>query len=65
MEAWTFGGWVKVFLGQHQSAFDYFNRAIRLSPADPRVFQARSGAAISLFFIGDYENGRKYALAVC
>ena len=62
MEAWTYGGWAKIFLGQHQTAFDYFHRAIRLSPADPRIFQARSGAAISLFFIGDYEEGRKYAL---
>lgn len=62
MDAYIYGGWAKVFLGQHQAALDYFHRAIRLSPADPRIFYARAGAAVSLFFIGDYEEGRKYAL---
>lgn len=62
METFTWGGFNKLFLGNHQSALDYFHRAIRLSPADPRLYFALGGVALALLLLGDYEGGRKYAL---
>lgn len=62
METWTFGGFNKLFLGDHQSALEYFHRAIRTSPTDPRRYFAQAGAALALCFLGDYEGGRKYAV---
>jgi len=38
MEAWTWGGWAKIFLGQHQSAFDYFHRANKTKSCRPANF---------------------------
>src|SRR5260370_3658534 len=34
-EAWNFGGWVKTFLGEPETAFQRFAVALRLSPFDP------------------------------
>jgi adenylate cyclase len=62
MEIWTFGGFNKLFLGDHQSALEHFHRAIRISPTDPRLYFAQCGVASALFFLGDYEGGRKYAV---
>jgi tetratricopeptide (TPR) repeat protein len=36
---WLYGGFAKMYLGNHQTAIDYFQRALRLSPLDPRIFQ--------------------------
>ena len=62
MDAWTWGGFNKLFLGDHQSALEYFHRAMRLSPTDPRLYFAQGGVALALFLLGDYEGGRKYAV---
>jgi adenylate cyclase len=62
MVAWMWGGWSKVFLGNHQTAVDYFHRALRLSPLDPRAFYAQGGLGFAYFFVGNYEQGRKYAV---
>jgi TolB-like protein/class 3 adenylate cyclase len=62
METWAFGGFNKLFLGDHQSALEYFHRAIRTSPTDPRRYFAQAGAALALFFLGDYEGARTYAV---
>jgi tetratricopeptide (TPR) repeat protein len=62
MDTWTWGGFNKIFLGNHQSALEYFHRAIRLSPTDPRLYFAQAGVAFALFFLGDYEGARKYAV---
>ena len=43
--AWNYSGWVRIFLGEHQSAIDRFERALRLSPRDPTVFHMRTGIA--------------------
>src|SRR3984893_10587236 len=34
-EAWHFGGWVKIWLGEPEAAIERFARAIRLRPLDP------------------------------
>jgi tetratricopeptide (TPR) repeat protein len=30
--AWNYSGWIRIMLGEHQSAIDRFERALRLSP---------------------------------
>src|SRR6202165_4448744 len=44
-EAWSNGGWVKNWLGDPESAIEYFARAMRLSPLDPRATEMRAGTA--------------------
>ena len=55
------GGWTKMLLGDHQTAIDYLQRALRLSPLDPRIFHAQAGLAFAYFFLGNYEEGLKCA----
>jgi adenylate cyclase len=63
MSGWTYGGWAKITLGNYQTAIDYFQRALRLSPLDPRIFVAQGGLAYAHFFLGNYEEGLKHASA--
>src|SRR5258705_11319260 len=48
-------------LGDHQTAIHYFQRALRLSPFDPRIFAAQTGMAYAYFFLGNYDEGLKCA----
>jgi TolB-like protein/tetratricopeptide (TPR) repeat protein len=59
--AWSWDGWVKVFLGEHNTAVDSFQRAVRLSPLDPRLFVAQNGLAYALFFLGRYTDAIGWA----
>ena len=61
MNAWMWGGAVKMFLGHHQTAIDYVQRAMRLSPLDPRIFFAQNTFAFANFFLGNYETSLKFA----
>jgi TolB-like protein/Flp pilus assembly protein TadD len=58
---WLGGGWAKLFLGDHRTAIDYFQRALRLSPLAPSIFFAHGGLASANFFLGNYEQGLKCA----
>jgi len=60
---WMWGGWAKMMLGDHQTAISYLQRALRLSPLDPRIFYAQVGLAFAYFFLGNYEEGLTYAAA--
>jgi adenylate cyclase len=61
MYALLWGGFAKLFLGNHRTAMDYFQRALRLSPVDPRAFYAQTGLAYAHFFVGDYDKGCEHA----
>ncbi len=63
MSGWMWGGWTKLILGDHQTAISYLQRALRLSPLDPRIFFAQDALAYAHFFLGNYEEGRKCAAA--
>jgi TolB-like protein len=43
---WYLGGYQRISLGEHDSAIDYFSRAMRLSPLDPETFQMQTGIAM-------------------
>ena len=60
-EAWFFGGWVKIWLGEPEAAIERFARAMRLSPLDPWVTRMRSGTAHAHFFLGRYDEAASWA----
>ena len=60
-EAWNFGGWVKNFLGEPETAIERFARAMRLSPLDPSVSGMRGGTAYAHFFLGRYDEAASWA----
>ena len=60
-EAWHFGGWVKLWLGEPESAVERFARAIRLSPLDPWLMGMRAGTAYAHYFSNRYEEAASWA----
>jgi TolB-like protein/class 3 adenylate cyclase len=60
-EAWFWGGWVKNWLGEPESAIERFARAVRLNPLDPRVSGMRSGIAHAHFFLSRYDKAASWA----
>jgi TolB-like protein/class 3 adenylate cyclase len=60
-EAWLWGGWVKSFLGEPETAIERFARAMRLSPLDPFVTGMRSGTAFAHFLLGRYDEAASWA----
>jgi adenylate cyclase len=60
-EAWFYGGWVKNWLGEPESAIGRFARATRLSPLDPRVMVIRSATAHAHFFLGRCDEAVSWA----
>jgi TolB-like protein len=60
-EAWSFGGWVKNWLGEPEPAIERFARAMRLSPLDPRATGMRAGTANAHFFLGRYDEAASWA----
>ena len=60
-EAWFYGGWVKIWLGEPELAIERFARAMRLSPVDPLMMRMRSGTAYAHFFLGRYDEAASWA----
>ena len=60
-EAWNWGGWVKIFLGEQETAIERFARGMRLSPLGPRVTGMRGGTAYAQFFLGRYDEAASWA----
>jgi adenylate cyclase len=60
-EAWSKGGWVKLWLGEPEAAIERFAHAMRLNPLDPWVAGIRDGTAHAYFFLGRYEEAASWA----
>src|SRR5712672_3210843 len=60
-EAWNFGGWVKIWLGEPEAAIERFARAMRLSPLDPWLMGMRAGTAYAHFLLGRYDEAASWA----
>jgi adenylate cyclase len=54
-DAWTVGGWTKIYLGEPGRAIEYFRRAIRLNPLDRLAVRMKTGIAAAQFIAGHYE----------
>jgi TolB-like protein len=50
--AWRCTGWALVFAGEAERAVEHFRRNLRLSPRDPRAYDALSGLAFALVQLG-------------
>jgi tetratricopeptide (TPR) repeat protein len=59
--AWNYGGWLRIFMGEHDAAIQYFAHAMRLSPCDPTLLNVRSGTAVAHFFAGRYEDALRWS----
>jgi TolB-like protein len=59
-QAWNYGGWVKNFLGEPETALERFARAMRLSPVDPLAMSMRAGTAFAHFFLGRYDEAASW-----
>jgi tetratricopeptide (TPR) repeat protein len=59
--AWNFSGWIRIMLGEHQSAIDRFERALRLSPRDPTAFHMRAGISYANLLAGHYDTASSAA----
>jgi TolB-like protein len=60
-EAWFYGGWVKTYLGEPETAIERFARAMRLSPLDPLAAGMRGGTAYAHFHLGHYDEAASWA----
>jgi tetratricopeptide (TPR) repeat protein len=60
-EIWSFGGWVKTWLGEPETAIERFARAMRLSPLDPSLLIMRAGTAHAHFFLGRCDEAASWA----
>jgi TolB-like protein/class 3 adenylate cyclase/Flp pilus assembly protein TadD len=53
-------GWVRLYSGDPHAATEYFTRAIRLSPLDPRITNVFGGLGIARMMAGDYDEAVKF-----
>ena len=60
-EAWFYGGWMKIYLGEPNLAIERLARAMRLNPLDPRIAAMRAAAAHAHFFLGRYDEAASWA----
>ncbi len=59
--AWMFGGMVRNYLGEPSNAIEYFTRAKRLNPRDPRIANTLSGLAQAYLYLGRYDEAASWA----
>jgi TolB-like protein len=59
--AWYFSSWVKVWMGDGDTALQHVTRAMRLSPNDPHLFNMQSAAAYGDFLMGRYAEAKVWA----
>ncbi len=60
-EAWMYGGWAKIWLGEPEAALERFAHAMRLSPLDPRLTAMQVGTAHAHFYLGRYDEAASRA----
>ena len=53
--AWTFGGWIRNYLGDTEAAIKHFMNSIRQNPRDPHILGSYHGMAHAHFCAGDYD----------
>jgi adenylate cyclase len=58
--AWNRSGFLRNYLGDPETAIQHFERAIRLSPFDPMVFNSEFGIGSAHFIAGRYERAIEF-----
>jgi tetratricopeptide (TPR) repeat protein len=59
--AWHLSGWVRIYLGEPETAIEHMARAMRLSPLDPFIFGMQNGTAAGHFLAGRYDEASSWA----
>ncbi len=59
--AWHFSGWIRIYLGQAEVAINHMERAIRLDPLDPLLYNVQNGVAAAHFLAGHYDTAAVWA----
>ncbi len=58
---WHASGWLKVWIGEPETANEYLERFIRISPLDPLLHSVRSAIAFAHVFAGRFTEAVSYA----
>jgi TolB-like protein/class 3 adenylate cyclase len=59
--AWHHSGWVRIYLGEPETAIEHMARAMRLNPLDPLLFGMQNGTAAAHFLAGRYDEASSWA----
>jgi len=59
--AWQMSGWIRINLGQPELAVEHMERAMRLDPLDPLIYNLQNGMAAAHFLAGRYEVAATWA----
>jgi TolB-like protein/class 3 adenylate cyclase/tetratricopeptide (TPR) repeat protein len=59
--AWQFGGLLKAFRGEPETAIEHLAHAMRLSPLDPSLYSMQTATALAHFVAGRYEESVLWA----
>jgi TolB-like protein len=59
--AWYHSGWVRIYLGEPETAIEHMARAMRLNPLDPLLFGMLNGTAAAHFLAGRYDAASSWA----
>jgi tetratricopeptide (TPR) repeat protein len=59
--AWQMSGWIRINLGQPELAVEHMERAIRLDPLDPLLYNIENGIAAAHFLAGRYDVAATWA----
>jgi tetratricopeptide (TPR) repeat protein len=58
---WSIRGWIRLCLGELDTAIQHEERAMRLSPLDRGIFRTRAVVGLAHFCAGRYEDGAAWA----
>ena len=53
--AWHSSGWLRLYLGDHETAIAHLDRAVRLSPMDLEVYGMEGARSYAYLFLGRYD----------
>jgi tetratricopeptide (TPR) repeat protein len=59
--AWHMSGWIRINLGQPELAVEHLERAMRLDPLDPLLYNMETGVAAAHFLAGRYDVAATWA----
>jgi len=59
--AWWASGWIRIYLGDSETAIEHLGRAMRLSPLDPHIISMQGGTAFAHFIAGRDEQALSWA----
>ncbi|WP_407151624.1 adenylate/guanylate cyclase domain-containing protein [Bradyrhizobium sp. ORS 86] len=59
--AWQFGGLLKAFRGEPETAVEHLAHAMRLSPLDPSLYSMQTATALAHFVAGRYDESVLWA----